>query len=87
MKRSVKALTFAAAAAAGLTISGCWGFGGNVYGPPPEKPSNTATQQTESEKSKTSETKETDATLPSEYDPTREQEVDVYGPPPEDDPT
>ena len=79
MKRSVKALTFAAAAAAGLTISGCWGFGGNVYGPPPEKPTTTETKQTE--------TKETDATLPSEYDPTREQEVDVYGPPPEDDPT
>lgn len=78
MKRSVKALTFAAAAAAGLTISGCWNLPVGVYGPPPETSSQPATQQTE--------TKKTDATLPSEYDPTREQEVDVYGPPPEKDP-
>ena len=86
MKRSVKALTFAAAAAAGLTLSGCWGFGGAVYGPPPERTSSAPTQQTGSENPETSETKETDATLPSEYDPTKEPEVDVYGPPPEDDP-
>jgi predicted small lipoprotein YifL len=78
MKRSVKALTFAAAAAAGLTISGCWGFGGTVYGPPPETSDKPATRQTESK-----ETKETDVTLPSDYDPTLEPEVDVYGPPPD----
>ncbi|MBO4450221.1 MAG: hypothetical protein J5777_06515 [Clostridiales bacterium] len=78
MKRSTKALTFAAVAAAGLTVSGCWGFGGNVYGPPPERPTSNPTQQTE--------TKNTDASLPPEYDPTKDPEVDVYGPPPEDDP-
>jgi len=82
MKKSVKALTFAAAAmATGMAVSGCWsGFGGNVYGPPPSKNTETTTEVTESEKP-------TDAVLPTEYDPTKEQEVDVYGPPPEDDPT
>ena len=69
MKKSVKALTFAVAAATGLSVSGCWGFGGNVYGPPPS--TNT-----------TKETQETEATPPSTYDPTLEPEVDVYGPPP-----
>ena len=72
MKRSAKALTFAAAAmATGMAVSGCWnGFGGNVYGPPPS--SNT-----------TKETEVTEVTIPPTYDPTTEQEVDVYGPPPE----
>lgn len=79
MRKSVKALTFAAAAmATGLAASGCWGFGGNVYGPPPSKnTTETTTEVTESEKP-------ADATLPSGYDPTKEMEVDVYGPPPED---
>ena len=76
MKRSTKALTFAAVAAAGLAVSGCWRDFVAVYGPPPDRPSTTQTQQTES--------KETEASLPPEYDPTTEQEVDVYGPPPED---
>ena len=75
MKRSTKALTFAVAAAAGLSVSGCWGFGGNVYGPPPDRPTTTGTQQTQS--------KETETTLPPTYDPTSEREVDVYGPPPD----
>lgn len=79
MKKSVKALTFAAAAmATGMAVSGCWnGFGGNVYGPPPS--SNT----TESKTGITEPEKPTDATLPSKYDPTKEPEVDVYGPPPD----
>jgi len=83
MKKSVKALTFAAAAmATGMAVSGCWnGFGGNVYGPPPSK--NTTEPSTEVTQSE----KPTDATMPTEYDPTKEPEVDVYGPPPEDDPT
>ena len=73
MKRSAKALTFAAAAMApGMAVSGCWnGFGGNVYGPPPS--SNT-----------TRETEITEETLPPTYDPTSEREVDVYGPPPDE---
>ena len=76
MKRSAKALTFAAVAAAGLTISGCWGFGGNVYGPPPEdRPTKTSAEQTES--------RQTEASLPPTYDPSGEPEVDVYGPPPD----
>lgn len=71
MKKSAKALTFAAAAmAAGMAVSGCWnGFGGNVYGPPPSSDT-------------IKDTKVTDVTVPSTYDPTTEQEVDVYGPPP-----
>lgn len=73
MKKSAKALTFAAAAmAAGIAVSGCWnGFGGNVYGPPPSSDT-------------TKDTKVTDVTVPSTYDPTTEQEVDVYGPPPDE---
>ena len=42
---------------------------GTVYGPPPSSDT-------------TKETKVTDVTVPSTYDPTTEQEVDVYGPPP-----
>jgi hypothetical protein len=79
MKKSVKALTFAAAAmATGMAVSGCWGsFGGTVYGPPPsQNTTETTTKVTESEKP-------TEATLPSSYDPTIEPEVDVYGPPPD----
>ena len=83
MKRSVKALTFSAAAAAGMTISGCWGFGGNVYGPPPDNPSRTATEQTQSEKPSNTGTRETADSYPTPYDATAEPEVDVYGPPPD----
>lgn len=82
MKRSAKALTFAAAAmAAGMTVSGCWGFGGNVYGPPPSKNTGVTSEATDPSKTTGKETEVT--TLPSEYDPTTEPEVDVYGPPPD----
>lgn len=86
MKKSVKALTFATAVmAAGMAATGCWnGFGGNVYGPPPSSNTRAATQDTKPEKPVPG--KETDVVPPSEYDPTAEPEVDVYGPPPEDDP-
>ena len=79
MRKSVKALTFAAAAmATGLAASGCWGgMGSTVYGPPPSKnTTETTTEVTESEKP-------TETTLPPAYDPTIEPEVDVYGPPPD----
>ena len=79
MKKSTKALTFAAVAmATGMAVSGCWnGFGGNVYGPPPSDNTRPATSKIEE-----TETKET--TVPTKYDPAAEPEVDVYGPPPED---
>ncbi len=83
MKRSAKALTFAAAVAAGMTVSGCWGFGGNVYGPPPETSVNTPTEQTQSEKPSNTGTRETADSYPTPYDATGEPEVDVYGPPPD----
>lgn len=73
MKKSVKALTFAAAAMATSLA-----FGGCVYGPQPTR--NTTTAHTETKESE----RPSDTTLPSGYDPTKEMEVDVYGPPPED---
>ena len=90
MKKSVKALTFAAAVmATGMVISGCGDSNEVVvYGPPPSDATQTAVTQSTAEETtdsgKPEETSATDATFPSGFDPSTEFEVDVYGPPPED---
>ena len=68
MKRSTKALTFAAVAAAGLAVSGCWRDFVAVYGPPPDE----------------TDGPEVDVYGPPPGDVVDGQEEDVYGPPIDD---
>ena len=88
MKRSTKALTFAAVAAAGLAVSGCWRDFVAVYGPPPDDVVVTSEETIETEDTKTSKESDDNNEVcvygPAPDTPVDGPEVDVYGPAPDE---